>query len=146
MDGSFLTADSVTLELICTSRHTSAARYILRYKISSLAILAYSIALTGFTPFKLYLECHRFCHCNFPIRRTHAHKIVCLMKKNVKKKKKKKKKKKMYLIFSSFMIYFIHAPATHPQIIRMHFLLHDPWIIRSNRGYNSDQTTVLFFQ
>ncbi len=27
---------------------------------------------TGNTPFKLYLECHRFCHCNFLIRRTHT--------------------------------------------------------------------------
>ncbi len=27
MDGSFLTADSVTLELICSSRHASAAHY-----------------------------------------------------------------------------------------------------------------------
>ncbi len=34
------------------------------------------------------------------------------------------------------MIYFIH-----PQIIRMHFLLPDPRIIRSARGYNRDRTT-----
>ncbi len=61
---------------------------------------------TDFTPFKLYLECHRFCHCNFLIRPTHT------------QMKSSAWWKRIHLVnIASFITYFIH-----PQITRMHFI------------------------
>ncbi len=78
---SFLTADSVRGSAHhCTCLHgiRSWSRPLYEHLFIKQNIFFGHISLlnsinTGFTPFKLYLECHRFCHCNFPIRRTHTH-------------------------------------------------------------------------
>ncbi len=76
-----------------------------------------------FTTFKLDLECHCICHCNFPSRRTHTKmKSVCLSAWWI------------FFFFKHVHILenicftndFSHPPETHPQLIKMSFLLHDP--------------------
>ncbi len=82
MNGLFiLTADSVRADLRITARVSTGAgadrgrsMNIIINKISSLAILAYSIALTQALLLSNFIwNVNRFCNCNFPIRRTHTH-------------------------------------------------------------------------
>ncbi len=89
MDGSFLTADSVRTDLRITAHvcgaqalrlhgHRSWSRPLYEHLFIKQKNFFGHISLLnsinrGFTPFSLYLECHRFCHYNFPIRRTHTH-------------------------------------------------------------------------
>ncbi len=57
---------------------------------------------------------------------THTNEIVCLMKKYI------------FILENVVNICIINDPATHLQIIRMHFFIRlpDPRIIHSARGYN----------